>query len=95
MGIVSASILFALPTSLFVCVTRGLNVLQGSSVVLVTLVAIPLVASAAILFVQAWRAPQRHPRRPAGALLAASSRSDSLRADFAARHSGLFERVEG
>ena len=95
MGTVFASILFALPTSLLVCVTRGLNVLQGSSVVLTALVAIPTMASVGLLLVQALRAPQRHPRRPAGTLLAAPAPDHLGRADFVARPARALERVEG
>ena len=60
---VFASLLFALPTSLAVCVARGLGLLQGSSVVLVALLAIPTIATIALLLVQAFRTPQRHARR--------------------------------
>ncbi len=92
---VFASILFALPTSLVVCATRGLNVLQGSSVVLMALVALPTVASVGILLVQALRTPQRHACLPAGPLLAAPAPVDLVQTDFVARHARVLERVEG
>ena len=60
---VFASILFALPTSLVVCLTRGFGLLQCSTVVLVVLIAIPTIATFGILLVQACRTPQRYARR--------------------------------
>lgn len=95
MVIVFASILFALPTSLVVCLTRGLNLLQGSSLVLVALVAIPFGASTVVLLVQALRVPPRHMRRPATDLLAAPAAMELPRPGFVPRRARLFEQVEG
>ena len=59
MAIVFGNLLLALPTSVFVCVSPGLNLLQGSSLVLVALVSGPAVVTSAVLLAQSVTATQR------------------------------------
>ena len=56
MAIVFVTLLFALPTSVLVCVTRGLDWLQGSSLVLLALVSVPAAVTSGVLLVQSLRA---------------------------------------
>ena len=56
MAIVFVTLLFALPTSVLVCVTRELDWLQGSSLVLLALVSVPAVVTSGVLLVQSLRA---------------------------------------
>ncbi len=51
------SLSFALPTSVLLCLTRGLDWLQGSGLVLAVLVSIPAVVTSAMLLLQALRRP--------------------------------------
>ena len=52
MAIVFATLLFAVPTSVLVCVARGLDWLHGSSLVLLALVSVPAVVMSLVLLVQ-------------------------------------------
>lgn len=60
MAIVFAALLFALPTSVFVCVAQGLDFLQGSSVVLLALVSVPAMVTSGVLLAQSVGAMRRH-----------------------------------
>ena len=72
MAIMFVTLLFALPTSVFVCVTHGLDWLQGSSLVLLALVSVPALVTSGVLLVQSlgaargnWRARSTAVPRPA------------------------------
>ena len=70
MVIVFASLLFALPTSVLLCLVRGLDLLQGSSLVLVALISIPTAVTSVVLLAQSLSAPRRYARRAAADLVA-------------------------
>ncbi len=88
---VLASLLFALPTSVLVCLTRGLDVLEGGSLVLMALVSIPAVVTSALLLVQALSAPQRYVSRAAGNLISSGIETAQ---DWVDRGQRMFDRVE-